>query len=271
VRRSANSTMLFLISSACSLLLAPQRAGVSPYEQQQRHAQQWFASQMRERSRRRWIVAELYPDTNEMPARLADWGCDEELWAKVRSKRILIEWAQSGEEGKARERLEMLRNAPSVLSPAAAKASSAQRPAGKPMSRTYTREGDLTTPADEAQIERILADRIQAKLKRDYEEADALRDELRVAHSVEVFDKRRAWRLIGSRKRKPRSAPEQPRLTAELPPKLVEWGCDAELWAKIHSKGALLKLVSSGNEEYARRRIARMRELIAAGTDEATA
>ena len=44
----------------------------------------------------------------------------------------------------------------------------------------------------------------------------------------------------------------------------MEWGCDAELWAKVHSKGALLKLVLKGNEEYARKRIAKMRELIAA-------
>ena len=184
----------------------------------------------------------------------------------MRSKRILIEWAQSGEEAKARERLEMLRNAPSVLAPAAkARGVNVQQTSVRPKSLTYTREGDLTTPTDEAQIERILADRIQAKLKRNFEEADALRDELRDAHSVEVFDKRRAWRLIGSGKRKSRKQSTAAlRQTPELPAKLVEWGCDAELWAKIQSKGALLKLVQSGNEEYARRRIARMRELLAA-------
>ena len=257
--------MLFLISACSALLPAPQRTGVATVEQQRRHAQQWWATAMRSRSRRSAIVAELYPSTTEMPAQLAEWGCDSELWAKIRSKRILIEWAQSGEEAKARERLELLRNAPSVLATPAA-AAKAQRPASRPKSLTYTREGDLDAPVDEPTIERILADRMQAKLKRDFAEADALRDELRDAHSVEIFDKRRTWRLIGSKKR----TGSQPRLPLELHPKLVEWGCDEELWAKVHSKGALLKLVESGNEDYARRRIARMRELVAAGPGEPT-
>ena len=47
-----------------------------------------------------------------------------------------------------------------------------------------------------------------------------------------------------------------------------EWGCDAALWKAIHSKQSLLALVKQGNEEYARRRIERMRELVAAAAAE---
>ena len=54
----------------------------------------------------------------------------------------------------------------------------------------------------------------------------------------------------------------------ELPAQLEAWGCDAALWDAIKSKGSLLKLVEAGNEEYARRRIERMRELVAADAEE---
>ena len=40
------------------------------------------------------------------------------------------------------------------------------------------------------------------------------------------------------------------------------------LWKAIHSKQSLLALVKQGNEEYARRRIERMRELVAAAAAE---
>ena len=50
---------------------------------------------------------------------------------------------------------------------------------------------------------------------------------------------------------------------------LGEWGCDAELWKAVVSKSALIKLVEKGSEEYGRKRIARMRELVAAGGDDA--
>ena len=49
-----------------------------------------------------------------MPRILEAWGCDAELWAKVRSKGSLIKLANAGDEQTARERIAMLRNAPSV-------------------------------------------------------------------------------------------------------------------------------------------------------------
>ena len=51
-----------------------------------------------------------------MPAVLANWGCDDELWSKIRSKNALLKLVEDGDEAGARERLDMLRNAPSVVS-----------------------------------------------------------------------------------------------------------------------------------------------------------
>jgi len=50
----------------------------------------------------------------EMPSVLKDWGCDEDLWGLVRSKQPLIKLAEEGNEAAARERIEMLRNSPSI-------------------------------------------------------------------------------------------------------------------------------------------------------------
>jgi len=50
----------------------------------------------------------------KMPAVLIAWGCDEELWQKVRSKQALVRLAEEGNEAAARERIRMLRNSPSV-------------------------------------------------------------------------------------------------------------------------------------------------------------
>ena len=67
-----------------------------------------------------------------------------------------------------------------------------------------------------------------------------------------------------SKARAAKQAARAPRATVEMPAKLAELGCDAALWDAIHSKDALIKLVEQGNDEYARRRIERMRELTAA-------
>ena len=45
----------------------------------------------------------------------------------------------------------------------------------------------------------------------------------------------------------------------------ADWGCDVALWEAIRQKEPLIKLVQKGDEEYGRKRIARMRELVASG------
>jgi len=58
-------------------------------------------------------------------------------------------------------------------------------------------DGDEDVPAlDTAPIEQLLLARARAKQARDFGKADALRGELRAAHSVIVDDQRRAWRRV---------------------------------------------------------------------------
>ena len=66
-----------------------------------------------------------------------------------------------------------------------------------------------------------------------------------------------------ARARPPPPPPPPPPMP--MPPELAEWGCDAALWEAIRQKEPLIKLVQKGDEEYGRKRIARMRELVAAG------
>ena len=66
-------------------------------------------------------------------------------------------------------------------------------------------------------------------------------------------------------RRAARARPPPPPPPMPMPPVLAEWGCDAALWEAIRQKEPLIKLVQKGDEEYGRKRIARMRELVAAG------
>ena len=44
-----------------------------------------------------------------------------------------------------------------------------------------------------------------------------------------------------------------------IPPKLIEWGCDAELWSLVKNKNGLRRLARDSDEEHGRRRIASLR------------
>ena len=179
------------------------------------------------------------------------------------SKKVLREWAENGEEDKARERLEMLRNAPSIV--AATKAAvPAELAALGCDAATWTEMRDKTKAAllksvqagDEAAVRERLG-RIRAAIERDASGEQTAGAAKKDASGV--------GRKGGRRKEAPKRRPEAP---AEVPAQLVEWGCDAALWKAIHSKQSLLALVKQGNEEYARRRIERMRELVAAAAAE---
>ena len=296
------------------------------YEQKRAAGQEWYRTWIKTRSLQEHLgvgrsnyqsIVAMAAD--EMPSVLGEWGCTHELWAKIRSKRVLLEYAKSGDEAKARERLKMLRHSRSVLGistpmPAllatvgcdealwaqirsktvlvklaeagdevelrakleeirgriSQEAASAPPPAA---AGVFKRRGDMKVSIDEAKVQELIAKRQEIQRSRDYEKADAIRDELR-AMGVDVFDKQNEWRVrwVGERPPKGKVAkgtkgPAQP-VPAELPAQLAAWGCDLELWNAIKSKGSLLKLVESGNEEYARKRLDRMRELVAADAKE---
>ena len=59
----------------------------------------------------------------------------------------------------------------------------------------YERAGDDDgSPVDAAAVDALLAERVSFKKRRLFEEADAIRDELRDAHGVTVWDRDRVWR-----------------------------------------------------------------------------
>ena len=52
----------------------------------------------------------LQTDMEALPAQLAEWGCDEELWSKIRgAKGSLRKMALDGDETGARKRIESIR------------------------------------------------------------------------------------------------------------------------------------------------------------------
>ena len=46
----------------------------------------------------------------EMPALLGEWGCDDELWVAIRSKKKLMRFAECGREVDARRFIQKVRN-----------------------------------------------------------------------------------------------------------------------------------------------------------------
>ena len=101
---------------------APVLSVAPDYELKRAAAQEWYQTWIKtrslqehlgvDRSNHQSIVAMA---TDEMPSVLGEWGCTHELWARIRNKRVLLEYAESGDEAKARERLKMLRHSRSVL------------------------------------------------------------------------------------------------------------------------------------------------------------
>jgi len=286
-------------------------SGSVDYTSEQQRAREWYNTWIKTRSLQNTIrhasVVAMAP-VAEMPAVLAEWGCDETLWAKVRNKKALLDWAATGDEAKARERIRMLKHSRSVLGistpmpamlkecgcdeelwaqirskatltklaeagdeaqvrakleqiralVAEEKAKPAAAPAAPAPPKEWKRGGDKSVPVDAEKIADMLRRRGEAQKARDFDAADAIREEIR-AMGVDVFDKQKEWRV----RRKGRRQNQNRSENLEMPAKLAEWGCDAELWGAIKSKGALLKLLDNGNEEYARKRLERMRELVA--------
>ena len=60
----------------------------------------------------------------------------------------------------------------------------------------YSRGDSGPLPMDEQEIHRKLADRLQCKLSRDFDRADAIRDELK-SQGIEIYDKEKMWKSTG--------------------------------------------------------------------------
>ena len=59
----------------------------------------------------------------------------------------------------------------------------------------HAEQDDGSVQVDESKVNEMLARRMQAKMGRDFDTADRIRDELR-AMNVEVYDKEKTWTLI---------------------------------------------------------------------------
>lgn len=62
---------------------------------------------------------------------------------------------------------------------------------------TYMQDNG-STQVDEATVNALLAERMQAKMSRDFSTADRIRDELQRMHGVEVFDNERTWKAAAA-------------------------------------------------------------------------
>ena len=158
-------------------------------------------------------------DQWKMPEALASFGCDDELWSKIRSKRALLELSRKGDVEAGRERIAKLRDAiareevdaaakGSDAPTAEQKEAAAKRPArkgskprapragsgskAKPLTDGYTLSGEPPAGADVAAIEKLLAERVEAKLARDFDKADGLQATL-VEMGVFCNDRMRTW------------------------------------------------------------------------------
>jgi len=142
-------------------------------------------------------------ETADLPTQLATWGCDAELWSKVRSKQALISLSEKGDEVAVRERLAKLRTsiaaedarkaAPAAVATPGAKNSKLARP----LSDGYSLKGALPEGFDAAAVEALLARRVEAKLIKDYASADALQKEI-VDMGVYLNDRERWWQPIAA-------------------------------------------------------------------------
>jgi hypothetical protein len=65
-----------------------------------------------------------------------------------------------------------------------------------PKGHDYRRDDDGSATVDEGKIDAMLAERLQAKMSRDFPTADRIRDQLR-GMGIEVYDQERTWKAGG--------------------------------------------------------------------------
>lgn len=111
-----------------------------------------------------------------LPALLAEWGMDAELWSQIKNKRSLEKLAEQGEEDHGRKRIAKLRQqiaeapaAPPASAPAAKKKKAApKRKSAVKKVGPYSLYGSLPDGTDEAAISALVEQRSAAKVSKDY-------------------------------------------------------------------------------------------------------
>jgi len=156
----------------------------------------------------------------EMPAVLADWGCDQQLWDSLRSKKQLYDAASKADKIEGKRLIEKFKAAVAKgkarppkppKAPAAPKAPKKVASGGglaRPLKAGYTLDGEPPAGADLPTVEKLLADRVAAKLAKDYETADRLQAEL-LAMGISTNDRLRTWSGTPSAKQVDREVEEK--------------------------------------------------------------
>merc|ERR1719387_2619564 len=222
----------------------------------------------------------------EMPAILQERGCDEELWAKVRSKKVLLKMVNAGDEAGAKERIEMLRRSPSItgegleMPPVLQEWGCDEELWGKVRTRERQALIDMANAGDEAGTkERIATLRINPYRSFGLDMPPILQEwgcdeELwaKVQSKRVLINMANAGNEAGAKeriamlRRSPsitgERLPQSSLGNLEMPPILQEWGCDEELWASVRSKRTLIELANAGDEESAKGRIKMLRNIV---------
>ena len=137
-----------------------------------------------------------------LPPLLAEWGCDEELWSKIKNRRSLEKLASKGEEEHAKKRIASLRetiaNAPlSTPAPTPTSAAAVNKNRKKQIAKIrkegpYELFGEVPAGMDAESISALVEKRSAAKVAKDYAAADKLREELKDM-GVVIRDDLRSW------------------------------------------------------------------------------
>jgi len=174
-------------------------------------------------------AVKLQADDEGMPAELGAWGCDEELWSKIRgAKGSLRKLAREGDETAARKRISSIRKlvgeeeanpeAAAAKQAAAAEAKmqaalakkeqtvetkdqrkekftnprTADAKGSRPLKAGYELYGSLPADFDGEAAKALVKARQEAKIARDFEAADGLQEKL-AGMGVRLDDRRRTW------------------------------------------------------------------------------
>ena len=157
--------------------------------------------------------------TKPLPPLLAEWGCDEELWSKIKQKRSLEKLMEEKREEQGKKRIaslrELIANAPSPAPAPVLKKVGAQprKPAAKIDKKgPYVLYGELPSGFDAATATQLLFARQEAKIAKQYAAADAIRGKL-TEMGVTVRDDLHTWyvrgadgKILGATARQPKPA-----------------------------------------------------------------
>jgi hypothetical protein len=138
-----------------------------------------------------------------LPPLLEEWGCDDELWSKIKNKRSLEKLARDNEEEHARKRIESLRATIAASPPPAPRAATSTKKRDSPKKSKapvrkdgpYELFGKVPDETDVAAIQALVDQRAAAKLSNDYAAADEIRIRLKETMGVTVRDDLRTWHI----------------------------------------------------------------------------